>query len=150
MNFDLTDDQRAFADMAAGLFADYCSDEQLRAHDAAGTEPFYRAVAAVRYCRNLNSILVPEEHGGLGLGMTERWLCCNSKAVRWHWCRCGSCKWWWLRWRSSRLLHFAATGARNGPWQRVAGGVVAAVAIAFARFFTATEPCWRGLDAQWF
>ena len=39
MNFELTDDQQAFADMAAGLFADYCGDEQLRAHDS-GQAPF--------------------------------------------------------------------------------------------------------------
>ena len=30
MNFQLSEDQRAFADMASGLFADYCGDEQLR------------------------------------------------------------------------------------------------------------------------
>lgn len=71
MNFDLTDDQRAFADMAAGLFADYCSDEQLRAHDAAGTEPFFKDLWQQCVAAGLNSILVPEEHGGLGLGMTE-------------------------------------------------------------------------------
>ena len=71
MNFDLTDDQRAFADMAAGLFADYCSDEQLRAHDAAGTEPFFTELWQQCVTAGLNSILVPEEHGGLGLGMTE-------------------------------------------------------------------------------
>ena len=71
MNFDLTDDQSAFADMAAGLFADYCSDEQLRAHDAAATEPFFKALWQQCAAAGLNSILVPEEHGGLGLGMTE-------------------------------------------------------------------------------
>jgi alkylation response protein AidB-like acyl-CoA dehydrogenase len=71
MNFDLTDDQRAFADMAAGLFADYCSDEQLRDHDAAGTAPFFTELWQQCVAAGLNSILVPEEHGGLGLGMTE-------------------------------------------------------------------------------
>ena len=39
MNFQLSEDQRAFADMASGLFADFCSDEQLRAHDVSGA-PF--------------------------------------------------------------------------------------------------------------
>ena len=71
MNFDLTDDQRAFADMAAGLFADYCSDEQLRAHDAAGTAPFFTELWQQCVAAGLNSILVPEAQGGLGLGMTE-------------------------------------------------------------------------------
>ncbi len=71
MNFELTDDQSAFADMASGLFADYCSDEQLRAHDAAGTAPFFKELWQQCVTAGLNSILVPEEHGGLGLGMTE-------------------------------------------------------------------------------
>ena len=35
MNFELSEDQRAFAEMASGLFADFCSDEQLRAQAAA-------------------------------------------------------------------------------------------------------------------
>jgi hypothetical protein len=36
MDFQLSEDQRAFADMVQGLFNDYCSDDQLRAHDLSG------------------------------------------------------------------------------------------------------------------
>ncbi len=49
MDFQLNEDQRAFADTAAALFAEHCSDDALRAY----------------------GIVVPEADGGLGLGMTE-------------------------------------------------------------------------------
>ena len=70
MNFDLTEDQRAFADMAQGLFADFCSDDQLRAHDAS-TAPFMSDLWQQCVASGLHAMLVPEDQGGLGLGMTE-------------------------------------------------------------------------------
>ena len=70
MNFQLSEDQRAFADMASGLFADYCGDEQLREHDASGA-PFMQALWQQCVAAGLHTILVPEAQGGLGLGMTE-------------------------------------------------------------------------------
>ena len=70
MNFQLSEDQRAFADMASGLFADYCGDEQLREHDASGA-PFMQALWQQCVAAGLHTILVPEAQGGLDLGMTE-------------------------------------------------------------------------------
>lgn len=70
MDFQLTEDQRAFADMAQSLFADYCSDDQLRAHDLSGA-PYQQELWQQCVAAGLHSIIVPEEHGGLGLGMTE-------------------------------------------------------------------------------
>lgn len=70
MNFDLTPDQRAFAEMASGLFADYGSDDQLRAHDVGGA-PFMQDLWQQCVTAGLHTVLVPEAHGGLGLGMTE-------------------------------------------------------------------------------
>ncbi|WP_284337707.1 acyl-CoA dehydrogenase family protein [Comamonas sp. NoAH] len=70
MDFQLTEDQRAFADMAQSLFADFANDDRLRAHDTSGQsymqELWQQCVAA-----GLHSIVVPEAAGGLGLGMTE-------------------------------------------------------------------------------
>ena len=43
MDFQLNEDQRVFADTADALFADYCSDDQLRAHDQSGA-PFMQAL----------------------------------------------------------------------------------------------------------
>ena len=70
MNFQLSEDQHAFAEMASGLFADYCSDEQLRAHDAS-LAPFMQDLWQQCVAAGLNTIMVPEAQGGLGLGMTE-------------------------------------------------------------------------------
>lgn len=70
MDFQLNEDQRAFADMAQQLFADYCTDEALRAHDASDA-PFMQALWAECVKAGLHSMLVPEAAGGLGLGMTE-------------------------------------------------------------------------------
>ncbi|RFO96002.1 acyl-CoA dehydrogenase [Rhodoferax lacus] len=70
MDFQLNDDQRAFADTAQQLFADFCGDDALRAHDASD-QPFMQALWQQCVATGLHSMLVPEEHGGLGLGMTE-------------------------------------------------------------------------------
>lgn len=70
MNFELSEDQRAFAEMASGLFADFCGDDQLRAHDASGA-PFMQDLWQQCVASGLHTILVPEAQGGLGLGMTE-------------------------------------------------------------------------------
>ena len=70
MNFELSEDQRAFADMASGLFADFCGDEQLRAHDVS-TAPFMQALWQQCVAAGLDTVVVPEAQGGLGLGMTE-------------------------------------------------------------------------------
>ncbi|MDB5731626.1 MAG: acyl-CoA dehydrogenase [Variovorax sp.] len=70
MNFELSEDQRAFAEMANGLFADFCSDEQLRAHDVSSA-PFMRELWRQCVVAGLHTVMVPEAEGGLGLGMTE-------------------------------------------------------------------------------
>lgn len=70
MNFQLSEDQHAFAEMAQGLFADFCGDEQLRAHDVSGA-PFMADLWQQCVAAGLHSVLVPEAAGGLGLGMTD-------------------------------------------------------------------------------
>lgn len=70
MDFNLNADQQVFADSARALFADFCSDEQLRAHDS-GSEPFMRALWPQCIANGLHGVLIGEAQGGLGLGMTE-------------------------------------------------------------------------------
>ena len=65
MDFQLSEDQRAFADMAQSLFADYCTDDKLREHDASG-QPFMQDLWQQCVAAGLHSILVPEAAGGLG------------------------------------------------------------------------------------
>ena len=70
MDFQLSEDQRAFADMAQSLFADYCTDDKLREHDTSG-RPYMEDLWQQCVSAGLHSILVPESAGGLGLGATE-------------------------------------------------------------------------------
>ena len=70
MHFDLRADQSAFAEMPSRLFADYCNDDKLRDHDASGA-PFNQELWHQCVASGLNTVLVPEDQGGLGLGMTE-------------------------------------------------------------------------------
>lgn len=70
MDFRLTDEQVAFAESAAALFKQHCSDDALRAHDASG-DTFQRALWKACVELGLHGIVVPEAAGGLDLGMTE-------------------------------------------------------------------------------
>ena len=70
MDFQLSEDQRAFADTAAALFAEHCSDEALRAHDASDA-PYMQRLWPACIEMGLHGVVVPEDAGGLGLGMTE-------------------------------------------------------------------------------
>lgn len=73
MDFQLTDDQRAIADMAGSLFSDLCSDDRLRAFDTSG-ESFMADLWAQCVETGLHSLAIPEEAGGSGLGMTDLML----------------------------------------------------------------------------
>lgn len=70
MDFQLTEDQRAFGESARSLFADHCSDDRLRQHDRSGA-PFMEALWPACVAMGLHSVLVPESAGGLGQGLTE-------------------------------------------------------------------------------
>ena len=77
MDFSLTEDQRAIAEMAEGLFKDYCTDDRLRDFDIAG-EPYMKELWQTCVETGLHALAIPEEFGGSGLGMTE--LFCVLKA----------------------------------------------------------------------
>ncbi|MBV0934572.1 acyl-CoA dehydrogenase family protein [Marinobacterium weihaiense] len=73
MDFSLTEDQRAIADMAGGLFTDFCTDEKLRDFDEAGAtlmQDLWQTCVET----GLHSLYIPEAAGGSGLGMTELML----------------------------------------------------------------------------
>ncbi|MDN3653450.1 acyl-CoA dehydrogenase family protein [Thalassotalea ponticola] len=70
MDFQLSEDQNAIADMANGLFADFCSDEQLLAYSEANKTVMDDAWQAAKDT-GLHNLLVPESLGGSGLGMQE-------------------------------------------------------------------------------
>lgn len=70
MDFALSEDQRAIAEMADGLFRDNCSDEQMRDYDLAA-KPFMDDVWQTCIDTGLHALAIPESFGGSGLGMTE-------------------------------------------------------------------------------
>lgn len=73
MNFDLSEEQRAIADMATSVFADYCNDDQVRAFWDSGKshdEALWQQLAET----GLLGLIVPEDDGGIGLGTVEQML----------------------------------------------------------------------------
>lgn len=73
MDFSLTEEQRAIADMAGSLFRDSCSDDVLRELSDSGQtrmEGLWQASIET----GLHSLYIPEAAGGSGLGITELML----------------------------------------------------------------------------
>ncbi|MBV6826422.1 acyl-CoA dehydrogenase family protein [Pseudomonas sp. PD9R] len=73
MDFELSEDQRAIAQMADGLFVDHCHDDYMRQWDISG-EPMMAPLWKLCIETGLQALAIPEEHGGSGLGMTELML----------------------------------------------------------------------------
>ena len=79
MNFNLTEEQLAIADMATSLFRDTCTDQYLRDYDDAGqgtmSDLWTSAIET-----GLHSVIIPEANGGIDLGMTELSLVLQAQA----------------------------------------------------------------------
>ena len=69
MDFALTDSQQTVRSLAAEVLADACTPEHLREVEDSGD--FDRALWATLAEAGLLGVAVPEEHGGLGLGLVE-------------------------------------------------------------------------------
>ncbi|MDG1731436.1 MAG: acyl-CoA dehydrogenase family protein [Thalassotalea sp.] len=70
MDFNLTEEQSAIADMANSLFTDTCTDDFLRGYDDAGQgtmSDLWQACIET----GLQGVIIPEATGGIDLGMTE-------------------------------------------------------------------------------
>ena len=73
MNFQLSEDQQAIAEMADSLFSDHCHDDYMREWHSAG-EGMMPALWALCVETGLHALAIPEAEGGSGLGMTELML----------------------------------------------------------------------------
>jgi alkylation response protein AidB-like acyl-CoA dehydrogenase len=71
MDFDLTDEQQATAEVATKLLGDKSTPDALRALELADDSRFDRSLWAAMADAGLLGIAVPEAHGGAGLGMLE-------------------------------------------------------------------------------
>lgn len=70
MDFSLTDDQRAIAEMADSVFRDYCTDERMREFDLAA-QPFMQPLWQTCIETGLHALAIPEDFGGSGMGITD-------------------------------------------------------------------------------
>lgn len=73
MDFNLSDEQSAIAEMAGRLFSDHCTDAALTAFDRGG-EPYDADLWRKVVDTGLHALLVGGDSGGSGLGMTELML----------------------------------------------------------------------------
>jgi len=71
VDFDLTDEQQATADLASKLLGDKATPEALRTLDQADDLRFDRALWGAMADAGLLGIAVPVEHGGAALGLLE-------------------------------------------------------------------------------
>lgn len=70
MNFNLSEEQLAIADMAKSLFTDTCTDQYLRDYDEAGQGTMSDLWSA-SIETGLHGVIIPEANGGIDLGMME-------------------------------------------------------------------------------
>ena len=70
MDFNLNEDQLAFADSAKALFADFCTPEQQVAYEA-GSAGYMADLWQQCVDNGLSAIVLGEAAGGLEQGMTE-------------------------------------------------------------------------------
>jgi alkylation response protein AidB-like acyl-CoA dehydrogenase len=71
MDFALTEGQQAVRELAAQVFADRCTPEHLRTVEDSDSAGFDRALWATLAEAGLLGTCIPEEYGGLGLGLVE-------------------------------------------------------------------------------
>ena len=71
MDFALTEEQQAVRDLAVQVLTDHCTPEALRAAEGGDSPGFDRALWATLAEAGLLGVVVPEEHGGLGLSLVE-------------------------------------------------------------------------------
>lgn len=108
MDFELTDDQRAIAQMASQVFSDYCTDERLRDEDLSG-EPFMRPLWNLCVETGLHALAIPEAQDGSGLGMTELMLVLEAQGRA-----LGQVPLWRHQLAAATLAHFTAQSLM--PW----------------------------------
>jgi len=71
MDFALTEGQQTIRELAARVFADCCTPEHLRQVEDSDSSGFDRQLWATLAEAGLLGACIPEEHGGLGLGLVE-------------------------------------------------------------------------------
>ncbi len=123
MDFELNEEQRAIAEMAGGLFADYCTDDRLRAFDGAG-EPFMAGLWQSCVETGLQALAIPEDCGGSGLGMTELMLVLEAQGRA-----LGQVPLWRHQLAAATLARFAGSGSAAIVQAAAEGGALLTLAL---------------------
>lgn len=124
MDFSLTEDQRAIAEMAEGLFKDYCTDDRLRDFDTAG-EPYMKELWQTCVETGLHALAIPEEFGGSGLGMTELFSVLKAQGAG-----LGSVPLWEHQLTACAIAQFAGEANRSLLEQASAGSNLLTLSLA--------------------
>jgi alkylation response protein AidB-like acyl-CoA dehydrogenase len=114
MNFQMTEEQGAIAEMAARLFADFCTDEKIQQFWA-GDDAYDAALWQSLREGGLTGLILPEELGGSALGMTE--LCAVLECQGRH---LGPAPLWSHQLAVAALARFAPDAAKRADWPELA------------------------------
>ncbi|MDD1979107.1 MULTISPECIES: acyl-CoA dehydrogenase family protein [Pseudomonas] len=123
MNFDLSDDQRAIAQMADSLFADHCDDDALRLWDSSG-EAMMGDLWGLCVETGLHALAIPEHAGGSDLGMTELMLVLQAQGRS-----LGQVPLWRHQLAAATLAHFALADAATWAARAAAAEVILTLSV---------------------
>ncbi|PRB83936.1 acyl-CoA dehydrogenase family protein [Pseudomonas sp. MYb185] len=118
MDFSLSDDQRAIAEMADSVFRDYCTDERMREFDL-DAQPFMQPLWQTCIETGLHALAIPEAFGGSGMGLTD--LYCVLKAQG---AGLGQVPLWQHQLAAACLAEYAADSQRQLIEQAAAGSAL--------------------------
>ena len=123
MDFELSEDQRAIAQMADSLFVDHCHDDYMRQWDISG-EPMMAPLWKLCIETGLQALAIPEEHGGSGLGMTELMLVLQAQGKA-----LAQVPLWRHQLAAATLARFAALGSAQWIAKAASGEALLSLSI---------------------
>ena len=123
MDFELSEDQRAIAQMADSLFVDHCHDDYMRQWDISG-EPMMAPLWKLCIETGLQALAIPEEHGGSGLGMTELMLVLQAQGKA-----LAQVPLWRHQLAAATLARFAALGSAGWIAKAASGEALLSLSI---------------------
>lgn len=123
MDFSLSDDQRAIAEMADSVFRDYCTDERMREFDL-DEQPFMLPLWQTCIDTGLHALAIPEAFGGSGMGITDLYCVLRAQGVG-----LGQVPLWQHQLAAACLAEYAADSQRELIEQAAAGEALLSLSL---------------------
>jgi len=123
MDFELSEDQRAIAEMADSLFTDHCDDDALRQWDSSG-EAMMGDLWGLCVETGLHALAIPERAGGSDLGITELMLVLQAQGRS-----LGQVPLWRHQLAAATLAHFALGEAATWAARAASAEVLLSLSI---------------------